>query len=125
MFFVAFFGIQDKDQYIGTYNNVVCPSCGSLTRYEIHRTYRYLHIFFIPTFRWNIRYIVRTPCCGSVYELDPLVGREFERNPGIEIRPENLRRIDRYMLFRYCPNCRIDVPAEFSYCPYCGGRLQQ
>jgi len=124
MFFIAFFGIQDKDKHIGTYNNIVCPACGKLARYEIHKTYRYLHIFFIPTFRWNARYIVRASCCGSIYELDPIVGREFEKDPRTGIRPENLRRLDYYMPFRYCPNCRIDVPAEFSYCPYCGGRLQ-
>ncbi|HEY8350880.1 MAG TPA: zinc ribbon domain-containing protein [Clostridiales bacterium] len=124
MFFIGVFGIQDKDRYIGAYNNIVCPACGKLARYEIHKTYRYFHVFFIPTFRWNTRYIARTSCCGSIYELDPAVGREFEKNPGTEIRPDDLRRIENHMPFRYCPNCRIDVPAEFSYCPYCGGKLQ-
>ncbi len=125
MFFIGVFGIQDKDKHIGTYNNIVCPACGKLARYEIHKTYRYLHIFFIPTFRWNTRYIVKASCCGSIYELDPFVGREFEKDPRTGIRPENLRRLDHYIPFRYCPDCRIDVPSEFSYCPYCGGRLQQ
>lgn len=123
MFFIAFFGIQDKEKYVGAYNNVICPSCESLTRYEIHKTYRYFHIFFIPVFRWNIRYLVKTPCCGSLYELDQAVGTEFEKNPGTEIRKENLRPVNYYSPFKYCSNCRAQVPAEFSYCPYCGGRL--
>ena len=45
MFFIAFFGIQDENKHIGTYNNIVCPSCGRLDRYEIHKSYRYFHIF--------------------------------------------------------------------------------
>jgi hypothetical protein len=123
MFFIGFFGIQDKERHIGTCNNIVCPSCGSLSRYEIHKLYRYFHIFFIPIFRWNTRYIAKAPCCGSLYELDPLVGKEFEKNKGIEIREENLRRISDHSPFRHCPNCKANVPAEFSYCPWCGGKL--
>jgi len=124
MFFIAFFGVQDKEKYIGAYNNIVCPSCGRLSGYEIYKTYRYFHIFLIPLFRWNVKYIGKTSCCGRLYELDPMVGEEFERNPGsTEIREENLRRINTYSPFRYCPNCKKDVPAEFSYCPYCGGKL--
>lgn len=123
MFFVAFFGIQDKEKYLGTNNNIICPSCGRLARYDIYKSYRYFHIFFIPTFRWNTRYIVKSACCGCLYELDPVIGREFEKNPGIEIRMENLRRISNYSPFKYCPNCKTDVPAEFNYCPYCGEKL--
>jgi len=123
VFFIAFFGIQDKDKYIGTYNNVVCPSCEKLARYEIYKSYRYFHIFFIPIFKWDIKYIVKTSCCGSLYELNTKVGEEFEKNPDIEIREENLRRVNNYLPFKYCPICKTDVPAEFNYCPYCGGKL--
>jgi len=124
MFFIGIFGIQDKDQFIGTYNNVVCPSCERLGGYEIHKSYTYLHIFFIPIFRWNIRYIVKTSCCGCLYELDPSVGKEFEKNPDTEIKKEDLRRVDSYFPFKYCSNCKTDVPAKFNYCPYCGEKLQ-
>ena len=94
MFFFAFFGVQDKEKYIGTCNNIECPTCGRWARYEIYKRYSYFHFFFIPLFRWNVRYYAKTSCCGSIYELDPAVGREFEKNPGIEIRKENLRRIN-------------------------------
>jgi len=120
MFFIAFFGIQDKEKFIGTYNNIICPSCGRLDRYEIYKTYRYFHLFFIPVFRWDIRYIARSSCCGSVYELDHAMGREFERNKNVEIRNEHLRRLNHYLPYKYCPDCRTNVPADFKYCPYCG-----
>ena len=123
MFFMAFFGIQDKDKYIGTYNNIVCLSCGRFGRFEIYKSYRYFHIFFIPIFRWYVKYIVKTSCCGCLYELDPFVGNEFEKNPDTEIKKEDLRWINNYLPFKYCSNCKTDVPAEFNYCPYCGGKL--
>ncbi|MGI5935703.1 MAG: zinc ribbon domain-containing protein [Oscillospiraceae bacterium] len=123
MFFVAFFGIEDKENHIGTYNNAVCPACGSLARYDVYKSYRYLHVFFIPTFKWNVRYFVKTSCCGNFYELDPAVGSEFERNPNTVIRNENLRPVSFYSPYKYCQNCKADVPAEFNYCPYCGGKL--
>jgi len=123
MFFIAITGIEDKEKHLGTYNNAICPSCGGLTRYEVHKSYRCLHVFFIPTVRWNVRHYVKTPCCGGLFELDPETGKEFEKNPGTEIRQENLRRVSNRLPYRYCPNCRVNVPEEFSYCPYCGGKL--
>ncbi|ALX07807.1 MAG TPA: zinc ribbon domain-containing protein [Hungateiclostridium thermocellum] len=123
MFFFAIFGIQDKNKHIGNCNNIVCPSCGRLSMYEVYKYYKYFHIFFLPIFKWDVRYIVKTSCCGCLYELDPLVGKEFEKNPSTEIREENLQRIDRYSPFKYCSNCRTEVPVEYSYCPYCGERL--
>jgi RNA polymerase subunit RPABC4/transcription elongation factor Spt4 len=123
MFFIAFFGIQDKDKHIGTQNNIICPSCGRLSRYEIHKLYRYFHIFLIPTFRWNFRYLIKTSCCDGFYELDPLVGEAYEKNPDTEIRKGNLRRLNNFLPCRHCANCKSEVPAEFSYCPYCGGKL--
>lgn len=123
MFFVGIFGIQDKDKYIGTCNNIICQSCGRLSMYEIHKFYRYFHIFFIPIFRWNVRYLAKTTCCGGLYELDPFVGREFEKKPGTEIGKEHLRPVENYSPFKYCVNCRAEVPEQFNYCPYCGGKL--
>jgi hypothetical protein len=123
MFFIAFFGIQDKEKHIGTCNNVICPSCERLTKYEVNKYYRYFHLFFIPIFKWNIRYLVKTSCCSGLYELDPVVGKEFEKNPGTEIRSEHLQQIRSHMPFKHCPDCNTDVLSEFSYCPYCGGKL--
>jgi hypothetical protein len=123
MFFVAFFGIQDKEKHLGPYNNIICPSCERLASYEIYKSYRYFHMFFIPIFRWNVKYLVKTSCCGRIYELDPAVGKEFEKNPNTEIKKENLRQVNNYLPLKYCSNCRTDVPSDFKYCPYCGGRL--
>ena len=122
MFFISIFGIQDKEKYIGTCNNIICHSCGRLSKYEVYKVYRYFHIFFMPIFNWNVRFIVIIPCCNSLYELDPIVGREFEKNPNTQIKEENLRRVDN-MPFKYCSNCKRNIFAEYNFCPYCGGKL--
>lgn len=123
MFFIAFFGIQDKEKHIGSCSNIVCASCGRLSRYEISKSYRCFHIFFIPLFRWNVRYLAKSVCCGSLFELVPDIGRQFEKNSATEIRNEHLRRIDSRSSLKYCYSCRTAVPADFIYCPYCGGKL--
>ena len=123
MFFIGIFGVENKDKYLGAYSNAVCPSCGGMASYRVHKSYTYLHVFFIPTFRWNIRYYVKASCCGSLYELSPAAGKRFEKNSGAEIAAEDLRRVDYRPPFKHCPNCRVDVPDEYSFCPYCGGRL--
>jgi len=123
MFFFAFFGIQDKEEFLGSCNNVVCPGCGRLTRLDVYKTYRYLHIFFIPTFRWDTRYYVKAACCGSLYELEGDVGRAFEHDPSTEIRSEHLRPVHAYSPYKFCPSCNATVPPQYSFCPYCGGRL--
>ena len=56
------------------------------------------HFFFIPVFRWNTRYLRENLVLRSLYELDPAVGKEFERSD-IEIRNENLRRVENYPHF--------------------------
>lgn len=125
MFFIAFFGVDHKQKHIGTYNNTVCPSCGALTRYEIYKSYTYFHIFLIPTFRWNVKYIVKPACCGHLFELDPSVGRAFAKNPNTEIRKENMKNIysGEKSIYKYCHDCKKNVHPEYRFCPYCGGKL--
>lgn len=123
MFFFAVLGIQDKEEHLGTVNNAVCPGCGRLTRLDVYKAYRYLHIFFIPTFRWGARYFVKASCCGSLYELEGDVGRAFEHDPRTEIKSEHLRPVHGYSPYKYCRSCNAAVPPEYSFCPYCGGRL--
>jgi len=66
---------------------------------------------------------VKTPCCGSFFELDPEVGRKFGKSLNTEIKYENLRKIHMDSPYKYCVHCKTNVSAEYSYCPYCGGKL--
>jgi len=123
MFFIGIFGIEQAKKTIGTYNNAICPACGAFTRFEVYKAYSYFHIFFIPTFRWNVRYYVKPACCGSIYELDPAIGQQYDRGQNPEIRNEHMRPINQYPPYKTCSACGARVESTFSYCPYCGRRL--
>lgn len=124
MFFIGIFGIDEAEKSIGTYNNAICPACGAMTRFEIIKKYSYFHIFFIPTFRWNIRYYLKPACCSNVYELDTDIGREYEKDNSIEVKSEHMRPVSQYLPFNVCSNCSAKVDPKYSFCPYCGKRLQ-
>lgn len=123
MFFIGIFGIHQSEKFVETYNNAICPSCGGLTRFEIFKTYSYFHIFFIPIFKWNTRYFVKTACCNSVYELNPDIGRQYDKGHSPEILNEHLRPIYNHFPDKTCPNCKANIESDYSFCPYCGARV--
>ncbi len=123
MFFIGIFGIDRKQKPLGTCNNAICPACSALTRFDIFKEYSYFHIFFIPTFRWNVKYFVKPACCGSIYELDPVVGRQYEKDGSVEIENENMRPISYHLPFKTCAACKAKFDSSYSYCPYCGNKL--
>ena len=104
---------------------VVCGSCGSYGRYQVFMTFTQLLLFFIPCFRWNRRYFVRMSCCGTVWELDPEVGRQIAGGENVEIRESDLRlqySADRPSI-KICAHCGYKTGEDFSYCPICGQKL--
>jgi len=123
MFFIGIFGADRANKPLGTQTNSICPACGSLTRFEIFKTYTYFHIFFIPVFKWNVSYYVRPACCGSVFELDTEIGQKYEKGHNVDIRQENLRPMNQNAPYKTCFNCGARFEPGYSYCPYCGRKL--
>lgn len=123
MFFIGIFGLDSKIKEIGSANNIVCPSCKAITHLEIFKVYNFLHIFFIPTFRWNVKYIAKPPCCGAVYAIDDILGKAFERGKNPTVYPENLKIIENGKVFARCNHCSREIGQGFYYCPYCGEKL--
>jgi DNA-directed RNA polymerase subunit RPC12/RpoP len=123
MFFIGILGVNQKQKPLDIYNNAVCPSCGALTRFEVFKTYSYFHIFFIPIFRWNVKYFVKPACCGSIYELDPNIGKQYENENHINIKNEHLHPVNQYLPYKTCPNCSAKFESSYSFCPHCGEKL--
>lgn len=140
MFFIGIFGIDQAYKELGTRNNIVCPSCSAWSHLLISKTYTYFHVFFIPTFRWNTRYLARAACCGTLFELDPEVGAELEQTwrhdpsaSGSDIRAEHLRPLGQRsasgrQATMTCPHCgQVIADAQatgYQYCPFCGKSLR-
>lgn len=144
---------QGQKEIAYAYPAVLCALCGRYGKYRVFMTYTYFSFFFVPIFKWNRRYYVQTSCCGSVYELDPRVGKALAEREDRQIRPEDLRLVSRgggtsagaaeeagsdardlkarygeNFRMRSCPACGyqfIDQEKEFVFCPKCGAPLDQ
>lgn len=121
MFFIGIFGIQTKEETIRTEQAVTCPLCGAYDRYEVLRAYTYFHIFFIPVWKWNKRYLIRTRCCGRICALDQEVGSRIERGEAVTITAQHLSCSE--PRGHFCPSCGAQLHQSFNYCPYCGNRI--
>ena len=141
-------GISQGSKILAYGKTLLCLFCQSRTGCEVIMTYYYFSFFFIPLFKWNRRYYVKTKCCGAVYELDPQVGKAVARGEEPEITDRDLRLVqegtrrsgwqrqewqggyseeekepDPSATVR-CPVCRQECSAQFRYCPNCGQRLR-
>lgn len=123
MFFIGVFGIDQKQKQIGTYNNTICLSCGAYSRFDIIKSYSYFHIFFIPTFRWNIKYYIKTACCNEIFELDKEIGQQYEKGENPVIKPEHIKAFKHFSYYKNCPNCDNEIESQYLFCPYCGKKL--
>lgn len=104
----------------------ICSHCGSYGRLQVFMTYMYLSLFFIPVFKWNREYWVKTSCCGTVYALDPEIGRRIAAGEQIELLPEHMREVRPGSRghFRHCRACGYETTDDsFEFCPKCGTRL--
>jgi hypothetical protein len=124
MIFIGIFGIKELQKKIATLNNVVCPACQALTRSEIFRSDSCFHIFFIPLIKWNTRYYAKAACCSSVFEIDATQARQLEEGQITEIKPEYLHPLNSRLPYQICSSCQARVESGFSFCPYCGRKLQ-
>lgn len=119
MFFFGIFGIQDKEKILRNFSGIVCPNCDKLSRAELITSYRYLHFFFIPVFKWNKKYYVLLRCCKSLYEANEMYAQELKTSDDIDFSklykvttPDNI-----------CPGCGNYINPAFNYCPFCGQQL--
>lgn len=120
MFFV--FGISSKEKELDFTQTVICPSCGSYGRLEVFMTYTFFSLFFIPVFKWNKKYYVKTTCCGSVYAIDNDLGNDIERGTKTKIEESDLHPIYTGHRQRFCTNCNLPMEPDYQYCPRCGNK---
>ncbi|MCR4589675.1 MAG: zinc ribbon domain-containing protein [Lachnospiraceae bacterium] len=126
MFFIM--GITEGRKDFDFLQSILCSVCGRYGRYQVFMTYTVLSLFFIPCFKWNKHYYVRTTCCDTVYELDPEIGRRIARGENVEIREEDLYRVSGggsggFRTYKTCRNCGYTTDEDFQFCPKCGQEL--
>ncbi|WP_406792823.1 zinc ribbon domain-containing protein [Candidatus Clostridium eludens] len=125
MFFIGIFGIENKTKNILVNQNNICPLCSAYGRYDILKSYDYFHIFFIPLWKWNRRYFIKTHCCMKLCTLDNNIGVQIENGEMIEIKKEYTHCDSHNNSYNFCPHCSSQIDSTFYYCPYCGNRIHK
>ena len=129
MFFIG--GItQGTKELVYNAAAIICGRCGRYGRYQVFMTYMCLSFFFIPIFKWNRKYYVKTSCCGTVYQLNEEVGKRIAAGEDISIREEDLTLVSEGhnapawdVPVKRCANCGYETKENFEYCPKCGKRF--
>lgn len=133
-------GISQGEKILNYTQTVICDICGRYGRYQVIMTYMYFSFFFIPLFKWNKRFYVKMTCCGSVYELDPEVGRDILAGRQVEITRKDLTLCQRGngsggswqdeggsaaggQTRRRCSQCGYETEEDFPFCPKCGNKF--
>lgn len=124
MFFIM--GISSGEKKLDFVQTFLCSRCGQFGRYEFYITYTFFSLFFIPIFRWNIRYYVKSSCCGTVYELTADLGKKLKKGEKITLSDQDLHMVshEEYNMPKdTCPYCGNRINKEFTFCPNCGKKL--
>ncbi len=121
-------GITEGRKDFEFLQSIICGICGRYGKYRVFMTYTVLSLFFIPCFKWNRHYYVRTSCCDTLYELDPGIGKRIARGENVEIRDEDLQRVGNgsygsFKTYKTCGNCGYTTEEDFQFCPKCGREL--
>lgn len=122
MFFMI--GINQDRKDLEFTQVLTCEECGSLGRMSVFMVCTVLSLFLLPVFRWDRHYYVQMSCCGSLYELDPAVGKAIENGYNPEIKKEDLTLIrSNASVFKKCIYCGYETAEDFEFCPKCGNRF--
>lgn len=121
--FIGIFGIDRKSKVILSGQNFVCPSCDAFGRYDVIKSYSYFYVFFIPLWRWDKEYSIKTYCCSQLCSLDYGIGLRIEKGEHVKIQAQHIRCRSHSAESRFCPRCSLEIEKDFYYCPYCGGKL--
>ena len=121
MFFIM--GSDGKVQPLGSFAGI-CPSCGRQGAFNLCKCFEYIHLFFIPVFRYHIRYIATCPGCASVFQVDSEAGRAAEKGRLAQLPASAITLIrGGGAVPGVCPRCGARNPQGSAFCNQCGGRL--
>lgn len=121
MFFIA--GVSSKQKLLDFHQTIICPHCGSYGRYEVLMEYMYLSLFFIPLFKWNKRYYVKSTCCNTIYNISNELGERIARGESVTIKDEDLQLLHQGVYIHRCNNCGYELIENYKFCPNCGTQL--
>ena len=95
-----------------------CDTCQCEGTIELIKSYQCFRLFFIPLFKWHIKYNLKHSCSGQV-----TINKEVAL--GIlhgTVKTEQMHIEHSQNVFNQCMRCGNTLESKFEYCPYCGNR---
>lgn len=121
MFFIM--GVSQNQKKL-EYNQInVCKCCGKYSNIEVYMTYWYFMFFFIPIFKWNKEYYIKTNCCNSIAKVDNEIGKKIENGEHVSINIDELDFGCNENTTKHCSICGYTTNEDFTYCPKCSNKL--
>src|SRR5690554_2856253 len=119
LFFI--FGISNGRKDLDHHQTMVCSVCGRYGGYEVFMDYMYFSLFFIPVFKWNKTYYVRSSCCGTLYTIDNDLGKRIVRGENVTLQEGDLHEVQRGwdLGMKRCNQCGYTTNQDYQYCPKC------
>lgn len=125
MFFIGIMGIDVKSKEIRDINNITCKHCGRFGMYKLVKEYSYFHFFFIPLFRWGVKYYLISRCCQNVFSISKEKGKRLEDGLDTFVDTDELQYEynGKGQAKNNCFNCGSVIDSSFEYCPRCGNKV--
>jgi len=124
MFFLI--GISSTEKKLEFIQTMLCSHCEQFGRLEIFMNYSYLSLFFIPIFKWNKKFYVKSSCCNTIYSVDNSIGNEILKGHPLTLSEQDLHIMNsnkHSSKQNHCSNCGYITETDFIFCPKCGNRL--
>ncbi|MPW24289.1 zinc-ribbon domain-containing protein [Alkalibaculum sp. M08DMB] len=125
MFFIGIFGVEVKSKEIMDINNITCHKCMRLGVYKLVKEYSYFHFFFIPLFKWGVKYYLISRCCNTIFEISNDKGNKLETGVETVIEDKELSYNinNNCSPMHHCFECGNPIETPFHFCPNCGKKL--
>jgi len=116
-------GVSDKKMELGTLKPTTCKNCLQIHAMTLVKEYYFFHFFFLPIWKWNLKYEVICTGCHGVMAIPEAKGKAWEQGVEIELDSTDLEILNAEQLQKECSQCHKAVAHTFQYCPYCGSKL--
>lgn len=123
---ILFLDVLPYQKLLEYNQTMTCPECGHFGRYEVYLVANRFRLFFIPIFTFGKRYLVKTTCCNTIYQLDFEKGKAIEKGHPTSIVESDLTlyQLGTRETTSHCQNCGYTHEVGANFCPNCGHELK-
>lgn len=93
-----------------------CDTCECEGNIELIKSYQCLRLFFMPIFKWQVKYFLKHSCGGQI-EISEEIAVGILHGT---IQTEKFHMTHEAFNNLQCKYCGHVLERDFEYCPYCG-----